>query len=300
MMKKAHILHNPTAGSQEKSKKDLLSLLSRHGFECGYSSTKKISWKKFDEDPDFLVVAGGDGTVRKVAVNLLQKDRFRKDIPILLLPLGTANNVAKSLGINNNDIENLEAVLESGKRKRYDVGRVSGLEKGAIFLESIGFGIFPELMKKMKETPERKDATPEENIETALEVLHHIITTIPAQPYTVKIDDVTHSENYLLVEVMNTPSFGPNLNLSRDSDPGDGLFELVMIPEKQREEFASYVSYKISGTEKTFEPALFRGKSISIFGGPGPVHVDDELLELKKTKKIRIRTEPGMMDFFVQ
>jgi diacylglycerol kinase family enzyme len=299
-MKKAHILHNPTAGSQEKSKKDLLALLERHGFDCGYSSTKKISWKNFDKDPDFLVVAGGDGTVRKVAVNLLQKERFGKNIPILLLPLGTANNVAKSLGINGTTVENLDTILYGGRRKRYDVGRVSGLKKGAIFLESIGFGIFPELMRKMKETPEPKDATPEQNIETALEVLHHIITTIPAQPYTVTIDGVTHSENYLLVEVMNTPSFGPNLHLSPDSDPGDGLFELVMIPESQRDEFASYVSYKISGTEKTFEPTRFRGQSISVFGGPGLLHVDDELSELKKTKKIRIRTEPGMMDFFVQ
>jgi diacylglycerol kinase family enzyme len=299
-MKKAHILHNPNAGSQEKSKKDLMALLQRHGFDCGYSSTKKIIWKNFDEDPDFLVVAGGDGTVRKVAVNLLQKERFRKNIPILLLPLGTANNVAKSLGINNGDVENLEAVLESGKHKRYDVGRVSGLKKGTIFLESMGFGVFPELMKAMKETPERKEATPEQSIEAALEVLHHIITTLPAQPYTVKIDGVTHFENYLLVEVMNTPSFGPNLNLSHDSDPGDGLFELVMVPERQREEFASYVSYKISGSEKTFEPVRFRGKNISIVGGPGPVHVDDELLELKKMKKIRIQAEPGMMDFFVQ
>jgi hypothetical protein len=88
--------------------------------------------------------------------------------------------------------------------------------------------------------------------------------------------------------------------LSPDSDPGDGLFELVMIPEKQRDEFASYVSYKISGTEKSFEPARFRVQKISIFGGPGPLHVDDELSELKKTKKITIRTQPGMMDFLVQ
>lgn len=299
-MKKAHILHNPTAGSQEKSKKDLVALLEQHGLDCGYSSTKKISWKNFDEDPDFLVVAGGDGTVRKVAVNLLQKERFKKNIPILLLPLGTANNVAKSLGINGATLDNLEAVLDSGRRKKYDVGRVSGLKKGTIFLESIGFGIFPELMRKMKETPEDKDITPEQSIETALEVLHQIITTIPARPYTITLDDVTYSENFLLVEVMNTPSFGPNLHLSPDSDPGDGLFELVMIPEKQRDEFASYVSYKISGTEKSFEPARFRGQKISIFGGPGPLHVDDELSELKKTKKITIRTQPGMMDFLVQ
>lgn len=103
-----------------------------------------------------------------------------------------------------------------------------------------------------------------------------------------------------MIEVMNTPSIGPNLNLSPQSDPGDGLLEVVMVSESQREEFASYVSHKISGVEKTFEPMTFRGTDITVVGGPGRIHVDDELQELKKAKKIHVQTEPGMMEFFVQ
>ena len=298
-MKKGHILHNPTAGNQDKTKKDLLNLMKVNGIECRYSSTKKIAWKKFDSDPDFLVIAGGDGTVRRVAVKLIEKEKFKNDIPILLLPLGTANNVAKSLGLEE-EAETLLNKLPTAKTKLYDVGRVSGLKKDTIFLESLGFGIFPELMHKMQQIPEREDATPEENLERALEILHGIITDMPAQVYTVKVDDVTHTESYLMIEVMNTPSIGPNLNLSPQSDPGDGLLEVVMVSESQREEFASYVSHKISGVEKTFEPMTFRGTDITIVGGPGRIHVDDELQELKKAKKIHVQTEPGMMEFFVQ
>lgn len=298
-MKRAHILHNPNAGQQDQSKHDLIALIESNGIECGYSSTKGIKWKKVDPEADFLVVAGGDGTVRKVAVELLQKERFKKKLPILLLPMGTANNISKSLDIAGHE-EEIVRILDNKRVKKYDVGIVDGLKDEYIFLESFGFGIFPELMIRMKELPERDDATPEENLKTALEVLHAIILDYPAMPYTIKIDGVEQQGEYLLVEVMNTASIGPNLILSGSSDPGDGEFEVILVPESQRQELASYVSYKLSGIEQTFSPPTIKGRKISITTERVPIHADDELIEIKKSKKIRIRPEWGMMDFFVQ
>lgn len=298
-MKKAHILHNPNAGNQEKSKKELIKLIESSGFKCGYSSTKKIGWKKMHPKTTFLIVAGGDGTIRQVATGLLQKKRYQSRLPVLLLPLGTANNVAKSLGLEG-EIDDILKNTVNGNLKKYDVGRIKGLKEEMTFLESFGFGVFPELMQRMKEIPERKDATPEENLQHALGVLHGIIINHPAHTYTVTIDGILHSDNYILAEIMNTPSIGPNLNLSPDSDPGDGEFEIILVSDRQREEFASYVSNKMNGIEQTFTPVLFKGRKISITAGPGAIHVDDELMELKKTKKIRISPEAGMIEFFVQ
>src|SRR5688500_13300883 len=98
-MKKAWIFHNRNAGKQEYTKKKIISLLTSHGFECGYSSTKGDGWKKMDPETDFIVIGGGDGTVRRIAVKLLHKDRSKTRFPIALLPLGTANNIAKSLDL---------------------------------------------------------------------------------------------------------------------------------------------------------------------------------------------------------
>lgn len=99
---------------------------------------------------------------------------------------------------------------------------------------------------------------------------------------------------------MNISSMGPNLNLSPKSDPGDGEFELVMIPENQREEFASYISYKMSGIEKSFVPIVIKGKKIAIETPAGYMHTDDELKFLKRAKTLNITPAPGMMKFFVQ
>ena len=298
-MKNAKILHNPNAGKQEHTKKKLVSLVKSNGFECGYSSTKDINWKKIKPDSDFLIIAGGDGTVRKIAVNLINKRKAIQKLPILLLPLGTANNIGKSLGIEGH-IDDIIKNISKRNLKKFDVGRIKGRKKEMIFLESFGFGVFPELMKKMEKIEEREDATPEENLKTALEQLHEIVMKYQGKPFTVMIDGVPYTDHYILIEVMNISSMGPNLNLSPKSDPGDGEFELVMIPESQREEFAAYISDKLSGIEKSFSPIVIKGKKISIATPAGFMHTDDNLEFLKKSKNLEIVPEPGMMKFFVQ
>ena len=296
-MKNAKILHNPNAGKQEHTKKKLISLVRSNGFDCGYSSTKGIGWKKMKPKPDFIIIAGGDGTVRKIIVELLQKKSKRK-LPILLLPLGTANNIAKSLGIEGH-IDDIIKHIEKGNLRKFDVGFIKGRKKDQIFLESFGFGVFPELMNRMKEEPEKENVTPEENLKKALEQLYTIVMEYPAKPFTVIVDGVPNTDHYILIEVMNISSIGPNLNLS-NGNPSDGKFELVLIPENQREEFANYISYKIRGIEKSFVPVVIKGKKISIDTPAGHMHIDDELKLLKKEKKISIRPEPGMIEFFVQ
>ena len=122
----------------------------------------------------------------------------------------------------------------------------------------------------------------------------------PAKPYTVIIDGKPSTDHYILIEVMNISSIGPNLILSPDGNPSDGKFELVMIPENQREEFANYISYKIRGIETSFVPIVIKGKKISIATPAGHMHIDDELIFLKKPKNLTIIPEPGMIEFFVQ
>jgi diacylglycerol kinase (ATP) len=297
LMKCAKIVHNPKAGKQEHSKKKLKSLVEASGFDCGYSSTKDIASKKMKK-ADFLVIAGGDGTVRKVVTSLARKKR-EKILPILLLPLGTANNIARSLGVEGH-IEDIIKNIQKRKLKKFDIGRIHGLKKEFIFLESFGFGVFPELMHDMEEFPEREDASPEENMRTALEKLHSIVLNYPAKAFTVIIDGAPHTDDFILIEVMNINSIGPNLNISPDGDPGDGQFELILIPESQREQFARYVSYKIGGIETTFVPVVIKGRKISIATPAGLMHVDDELKKLKKSKTLTLEPESGMLEFFVQ
>src|SRR5437016_1982998 len=99
-MKIVNLIHNPDAGNENHSEEKLVSLLEANGFECRYNSMNKKNWKKMQGNVDFIVAAGGDGTIRKITKRLLDRKLSEKTWPIGLLPLGTANNIAQTLHIN--------------------------------------------------------------------------------------------------------------------------------------------------------------------------------------------------------
>jgi diacylglycerol kinase (ATP) len=215
-----------------------------------------------------------------------------------LLPLGTANNIAKSLGISGHAKE-IISNLDKDKRQKYDVGRIKGLKCAKMFLESFGFGVFPELMKSMKEQADRETGTPEEELKLAVELLHRIILNNTLQRFHISVDGTEQTGKYLLAEVMNIASLGPNLRLNPDADPGDGKFEVVLIPENMRTEFADYVSNMVNGTGKDFTPLIIRGKDIIISTDSKLVHIDDQLKELKKPSTVTITPEQGKLEFLI-
>lgn len=100
-MEKAIILHNPGAGDEDHKKSDLIELIEEKAYKVGYFSVKKLKdGRKKLEKAAFAVVAGGDGTVRRIAKELTKRTILHKQIPMAILPMGTANNLSKTLAIH--------------------------------------------------------------------------------------------------------------------------------------------------------------------------------------------------------
>jgi len=298
-MKKATVLHNPDAGEGEASKRELLNKIESQGFKCSYSSTKQFRWENIEtEDIDLLILAGGDGTVRKVAEELLSRKAIEKRPPIGLLPFGTANNIAKTLGLDASTGELIEG-WRAGTSKKFDVGKIEGLDKPAFFLEGFGYGLFPRLMQQMKKQKKNNISDPKEKMQTALELLHDLIIEAPVKKCKLQIDDIDYSGEFLLVEVMNIRSIGPNLYLAPDADPGDGEFDVVLITENQRKALAEYVRKKIDGKEVQFDFPLLKAKDLQIFWDGKHVHVDDEYYKIDKPVKIKIELRQGLLEFLL-
>ncbi|MCU7550671.1 diacylglycerol kinase family protein [Chitinophagaceae bacterium LB-8] len=298
-MKVVKLLHNPGAGDEEHSKEELMSTLRANGFECRYSSTKKKNiGKDIETDIDMLVVAGGDGTVRDVVGDLLDRKMLEKNWPIGLLPLGTANNIAKTLGIEG-ETQDIIRSWQGAKVKKYDVGRLYDVPESKFFLESFGYGVFPYLMQEMKKTGKEKIDVPEMKIKAALELLHDIILSYEAKRCMLEIDGVDHSGNFLLAEIMNTRSIGPNLFLAPQADPGDGHLEVILVPEHDRKKLAAYVQHKINGIEEDYDFHSITGKNIRISWHGTHVHVDDEVVKLKESSEIKIELKQSLLEFLV-
>ena len=296
-MKLAKLLHNTGAGDEDHEADELLTQIRTSGFECRYSSIKKKELKKIGSDFDFLIAAGGDGTLREITRNLLAHKKIKKPLPIGLLPLGTANNIAKTLGLS----DNTDYLIDSWHHpdlKSYDVGYVlHKKEKFGFFLESFGYGIFPRLMKEMK--PKEKENKNVDKISVPLELLNQLVHTYKPRHCQIDADGKDYSGNYLLVEVMNAKSIGPNLILAEHADPGDGLFELVLVAEEKREEFAAYVLSKLEGNEEPFHFPIIKAEKITLCWDGKDIHMDDELVKLKKNEIITIEPRQNLLQFLL-
>src|SRR5438094_9339377 len=104
------LLHNPKAGREEHEGEELLAALKKAGHKVVYQSSKKKGIKKaLKKKMDLVLAAGGDGTVGKIATYLVDRK-----IPLSVLPLGMANNLARMLGFHRS-ARALIAQLEQGE-----------------------------------------------------------------------------------------------------------------------------------------------------------------------------------------
>jgi len=290
-MKSVKLFYNPTAGDGSLDEVTLKQSITAEGYTCTTASVKEKNSIHAGGSPDLLVLAGGDGTIRKAALRLLDEET-----PIAVLPLGTANNISRTLGIS----ENVEESIRSWRTARiqpFDVGVIHNSTDRANFLESFGFGLFPALMKEMKSSGAEEIEQPDEKLRAALKLLVQLIQTAEASACTLTVDGMDCSGRFLLLEVMNTRSIGPNLVIAPNADPGDGELDVIFIQENQREKMKTYIENKLRGIE---DPPIFhtmRAKKISVFWNGVHHHVDDKDAYMALPMEIHIDLMVGKLRF---
>jgi YegS/Rv2252/BmrU family lipid kinase len=90
-------------------------------------------------DVDFVILGGGDGTLNAGADALLETQ-----LPLGVLPLGTANDMAHSVGIPA-DLEGACDVIVQGHSRRIDLGRVNGKH----YFNVAGIGMSVEVTRQL-------------------------------------------------------------------------------------------------------------------------------------------------------
>jgi diacylglycerol kinase (ATP) len=299
-MKTIHLIHNPGAGDEAHSKSTLLRLIEAAGYECRYCSTDEgDKWKNIAPDTDFIVIAGGDGTVKETITELLKKENPNKRLPIAILPFGTANNIAESLNIKGELIDIIRS-WSNPQTTAIDVGEIFDIEESPdFFIESFGYGLFPFLMQEMERTGKNEIEDKEEKIKAAQQLMHDISRSYKPHCCELIIDGEDHSGEYLMAEIMNTRFIGPNLFLSPHGHPGDGTFEVVLIPGEDQEKFAAYVDSKINDTEVVYSFITIRAEDVHIKWKGTHAHVDDAKIKLKENAPVHVRVQKNALTFLI-
>src|SRR5215470_6350158 len=217
------LIHNPKAGNRKHGKKQLMRRLKR--------------------PVDVVVAAGGDGTVHKTAWKIMDSG-----IPLAILPLGTANNLARSLGFVGTVDEILQS-LRCGKSKPFDIGVVRSGSQSDFFLEAVGGGLFADYFPAAKAN-EKEGTSPEEELKAQLSLLRKLALDYRARLWKMSIDGKDISGRYILWGAMNIRSAGPALHLAPKAKTDDGRLDFVAVCEHERKIFTKHVDAHLAGRKE--------------------------------------------------
>ena len=274
---KVTLIHNPEAGGDDQpSAEELMRLLREAGHFAVYQTSKRAEWQRvLDEPADLVAVAGGDGIV-----GVVMKCLVGRHVPITILPMGTANNIAATLGLKDRPLQELIGGWSNPRRVTFDVGVANGPWGSRYFVEGVGVGAFTETMSRLDARGNVDLAHHEETdkkLQSTLHILKIRLEGCPAIRSKVTLDGRDLTGEYVLLEAMNIRSIGPNLCLAPEADPGDGILDFVIVADNEREKLEQRLSEQISGKPGRLELTVHRGRQLRIECNEIRVHIDDDV-----------------------
>ncbi len=168
---------------------------------------------------DRIVLGGGDGTVNLALDALMDVDK-----PVGLIPLGTANDLARTLGIPE-DLEEAIQVIRAGHRGDLDVSRAGDVS----FINAIGIGLGPRMTRAMDDETKSRFGV--------LAYLIGIARVFQRQrcfPATVETDKMTYEDRFMQITVANGVHYGGGMTISEDARIDDGCLDLLLVRRQSR------------------------------------------------------------------
>ena len=269
------LIHNPGAGDEQQDAADELpGLIRAAGHDVRYQSAGDSDWSAALLAPaDLIVVAGGDGTVGRVA-----KRMVGRDVPLAVLPMGTANNISRTLGLV--DVPHAEQIRgwERGRRVPFDVGLAKGPWGTRYFVEALGLGLFAWSMPAADASytlANLDDA--EAKVDYALKLMKDRLHRCPPIELRASLDGADLSGTYVMFEAMLTQYVGPNLYLAPESKLADGMMDLVLVHDDERNKLEQYLAAWQDDRSHRPHLSAYRGRHLQIEWTGLHVHLDDEV-----------------------
>lgn len=170
---------------------------------------------------DSVLVLGGDGVIHEVVNGLMRRDAAARP-QLGVIPLGSGNDYARTLGMARNDVGAALAQIVRGTARPVDVGRVNGTH----FMQTLSFGLDAAIA--LDTTARRAADTSQEGealfVTSGLKILSRAKDGFPC---SARFDDEDPVElNALVFAVQVGPSYGGGFRICPDADPSDGLLDV--------------------------------------------------------------------------
>jgi diacylglycerol kinase family enzyme len=206
--------------------------------------------------------------------------------PMGILPIGTQNNIAKSLGVPE-DLEEACALIASRHTRKLDVGRVKVKGgKKLYFFELTAIGLVAALYPEANKLSDGKLSKLKD---VALTLLHQE----PEPVVYLTLDDESKIKlKTMLVVVSNAPMFGANFLVAPDASVGDGLLDISVYPDFSKAELLTYYAQiRSEGFSANEKVQRFRASKMEIKTEPKMEVMADGVMLGKG--KVEIKSKPA-------
>jgi YegS/Rv2252/BmrU family lipid kinase len=163
---------------------------------------------------DLVIVGGGDGTLNAVADALVEAG-----LPLGLLPLGTANDLARTLGLPT-DLASAGAVIARGRTRRIDLGLVNGKH----FFNVASLGLSTQVARELTRETKRRWG-----------ILGYPLSLWRAarsmRPFhaDIRCDQRRRQLRSMQIWIGNGRHFGGGMTVAADAEIDDGKLDLVSL-----------------------------------------------------------------------
>lgn len=178
----------------------------------GSCTPELIKQKVEDYQPQRVIAVGGDGTVRLAAQCLLHTD-----IPLGILPAGSANGMAKELNIPANTIKALDVAVNGGTKK---IHLVKINNEVCIHLSDIGFNAF--VVKKFEADHGR-------GMWGYIKAFWKVLWRHPLMQVKIQTDETWVKRNASMIVIANATKYGTGALINPQGKLDDGVFEVIVV-----------------------------------------------------------------------
>ena len=276
---------NPASGAGQKdweqSIKDFFSdrpeEIEFYRLEKDTNNKKALSKKIQEWQPDRLIAAGGDGTVKMAAEVVMDLD-----VPLGIIPAGSANGMAKELGIPIDPVAAMELCVTAAP-KPLDLIFIN--EEYCIHLSDIG------LNARMLEHFEQSDTR---GFLGYAKALLKMLGRHQFMRVTLIANNKIYKRKVVMAVIANASKYGTGAVINPGGNPCDGEFEVVLVKRLGLVELAKMII-----TGKPLERSkmeIIKCKRMKLTTTrPYPFQVDGE--SRQPTKEINAVIEPGAVQF---
>lgn len=181
---------------------------------------------------DTILALGGDGVIHEVACGLMALPREARP-QLGVIPLGSGNDYARTLGMARNDVGAALAQLVRGRARGVEVGLVNGMP----FMQTLSFGLDAAIAL---DTTDRRAAGTSQQGEAlfATSAVRILASAREGFPIRASFDGEKPLDLATIIFAVQVgPSYGGGFKICPDAEPTDGLLDVcynVKLPALPR------------------------------------------------------------------